>query len=131
MPTQIRENHAKRMLKNNELVLCNGKYQQLHNLDSEVVKPGTPYHKIVGTGCQLGVGTDNTPNRLEPQRLNCGITLVGKRARIPSGLRAGLNVRIDSYITERDFNGGLELASGESVLRTEGRAVTPRVAVVR
>jgi glucose-1-phosphate adenylyltransferase len=86
---------------------------------------------VVGTGCQLGVGTDNTPNRLEPQRLNCGITIVGKRARVPSGLRAGLNVRVDSYITERDFDGRLELASGESVLRAEGRVVTPRVAVVR
>jgi len=86
---------------------------------------------VIGTGCQLGVGTDNTPNRLEPNRLNCGITIVGKRARVPSRLRAGLNVRIDSYITERDFEGRLDLASGESVLRAEGRVVTPRVAVVR
>ncbi len=103
-----------------------------------IVGPGSVLNQVildkqvvVGTGCQLGVGSDNTPNHLEPKRLNCGITIVGKHARIPSGLRAGLNVRIDSYITERDFNGRLELASGESVLRAGGRVVTPRVAVVR
>ncbi len=72
---------------------------------------------VVGPGCQLGVGDDMRPNRLEPRRLNTGITLVGKRARLPAGLRAGRNCRIDSYITEADFGGLLELPSGESVRR--------------
>jgi glucose-1-phosphate adenylyltransferase len=86
---------------------------------------------VVGAACQLGVGTDNRSNRLEPRRLNTGITIVGKRARIPSGVQLGRNCRVDSYVTERDFEGRLEFASGESVLRAEGRQVTPRVAVVR
>ncbi|MBX5489563.1 MAG: glucose-1-phosphate adenylyltransferase [Chloroflexi bacterium] len=74
---------------------------------------------VVGTSCQLGVGEANTPNRLEPRRLNTGISLVGKRARIPSGLRMGRNCRIDPDVTERDFGGRSELPSGESIVRVD------------
>src|SRR5579875_688024 len=74
---------------------------------------------VVGTGCQLGVGEATPPNRLEPRRLNTGISLVGKRARIPSGVRIGRNCRVDPGVTERDFDGCTELPSGESVLRAE------------
>jgi glucose-1-phosphate adenylyltransferase len=74
---------------------------------------------VVGSGCQLGVGEANPPNRLEPRRLNTGISLVGKRARIPSGVRIGRNCRVDPGVTERDFDGRTELPSGESVLRAE------------
>ena len=43
----------------------------------------------------IGTGNDfDTPNRLEPTRLNTGITLVGKKANIPAGARIGRNVRI-------------------------------------
>jgi glucose-1-phosphate adenylyltransferase len=80
---------------------------------------------VVGAGCELGAGTDNTPNRLEPRRLNTGITLGGKRARIPAGTRMGLNCRIDSYIVESDFGGRREFPSGESVLRAEERRPGP------
>jgi glucose-1-phosphate adenylyltransferase len=86
---------------------------------------------VVGTGCQLGAGTDNRSNRLEPRRLNTGITIVGKRARVPSGTRIGRNVRVDSYVTERDFEGRLEIASGESVLRADERRPVPNIAAVR
>jgi glucose-1-phosphate adenylyltransferase len=76
---------------------------------------------VVGANCQLGVGDDNRANRLEPLRLNTGITLVGKRARLPAGLRVGLNCRIDAYVVEAEFGDRRELASGESVLRVEER----------
>ena len=43
----------------------------------------------------VGMGSDyDTPNRQEPGRLNTGITVVGKRAVIPAGVRIGRNVRI-------------------------------------
>ena len=39
---------------------------------------------VVGPGAVVGDGPDGPPNRLEPGRLNTGITVVGKRAIIPS-----------------------------------------------
>jgi len=86
---------------------------------------------VVGSNCRLGVGSDNRSNRLEPRRLNTGITLVGKRARIPAGAQLGRNCRIDAYVTERDFQGRLEIASGDSVLRAEERPRVPTIAGVR
>lgn len=31
----------------NRLVMCNTKYQEMHNLPDEAVKPGTPYHVVI------------------------------------------------------------------------------------
>jgi glucose-1-phosphate adenylyltransferase len=97
-------------------------------LTDSIIGPGSVLDRVildkqvvVGTGCQLGVGDDYSPNRLEPRRLNSGITLIGKGARLPSGLRVGRNCRIDPGVTEHDFGGDLELPSGESVLRPEER----------
>lgn len=49
---------------------------------------------IIGAGAQLGTDGDNTPNQLSPTRLNTGITVIGKRTRIPAGLTIGRNVEI-------------------------------------
>ena len=49
----------------------------------------------VGPNAVVGMGNDfDTPNRQEPARLNTGITVVGKRAVIPAGVRIGRNVKI-------------------------------------
>ena len=40
----------------------------------------------VGAGAKVGWGEDNTPNQQWPERLNTGITVVGKDAVIPAGL---------------------------------------------
>jgi two-component system cell cycle sensor histidine kinase PleC len=37
---------------NNELVMCNSKFQQLHNLDDEIAKPGMPYHVLAAKSPQ-------------------------------------------------------------------------------
>jgi glucose-1-phosphate adenylyltransferase len=63
----------------------------------------------------VGFGEDETPNRAEPERLNAGITIVGKRARIPRGVEIGRNCRIDPGVIERDFGGATRVASGETV----------------
>jgi glucose-1-phosphate adenylyltransferase len=68
----------------------------------------------VGENAQLGCGKDDTPNRLEPAKIYSGITIVGKRARIPAGVMIGRNCRIDSETTPDDY-GTLEIASGETV----------------
>ncbi|MBI4789390.1 MAG: glucose-1-phosphate adenylyltransferase [Chloroflexi bacterium] len=58
---------------------------------------------VVGAGTRLGAGDDLRPNTAEPDRINTGITVVGKSARIPSGLVVGRNVVIQTKVTEADF----------------------------
>ncbi len=72
---------------------------------------------VVGEGTYIGYGDDNTPNRLEPEKLNTGITVVGKNAKIPKGLKIGRNVRIDPDIEEKDFPGDPFIKSGETILK--------------
>jgi glucose-1-phosphate adenylyltransferase len=71
---------------------------------------------IVGTGADL-----DTPNEKEPTRLNTGITLVGKRAIIPAGVRIGRNVRIAGDVRPSDFV-GRSVRSGGSVEQRARRA---------
>jgi glucose-1-phosphate adenylyltransferase len=81
-------------------------------LDKEVtVGPGA----IVGEGSDLGV-----VNRLTPGHLNTGITIVGKQAVIPRGVRIGRNVRIDPNVRATDFP-SRTVESGATILRHEGR----------
>jgi len=68
----------------------------------------------IGSGCWIGCGEDYTPNKDEPDYLNCGITVIGEGARLPSGLRVGRNCRIDPGVKESDFS-TLSIASGNSV----------------
>jgi glucose-1-phosphate adenylyltransferase len=50
---------------------------------------------VIGAGARVGDSEDNTPNQLSPNRLNTGITVIGKRAQIPAGLSIGRNVEIN------------------------------------
>jgi len=105
-----------------------------------IVGPGSTLDRVildknvvVGANVQLGEGDDTRPNRTQPRNLQSGITVVGKGARIPSGLRIGRNCLIAADVMERDFqrllssNGhvGKELASGETV-DVAGREAGPR-----
>ena len=68
----------------------------------------------IGSGCWIGCGEDYTPNKDEPDYLNCGITVIGEGARLPPGLRVGRNCRIDPGVKESDFS-TLSIPSGSSV----------------
>jgi glucose-1-phosphate adenylyltransferase len=68
----------------------------------------------IGSGCWIGCGDDYTPNKDEPDYLNSGITVIGKAARLPSGLRVGRNCKIDPGVKESDFS-TLCIPSGSSV----------------
>jgi len=81
----------------------------------------------VGPNAVIGDGSDDTPNRSDP-RLNTGITLVGKRAVVPRGVRVGRNVRIDEGVRALDFP-GRHIRSGTTV-SPHGRGRTPGAAVV-
>jgi len=69
---------------------------------------------IIGKNCQIGYGDDMAPNKLEPTRLNTGITLIGKRAHLPDNLRVGRNCKIGTDLRPEDFPTDT-LASGETV----------------
>lgn len=91
-----------------------------------VIGPGVVLDRVIvdkqvtiGANSRLGYGDDYTENRLEPNRLNTGITIVGRRAQIPVGTQAGRNVLIGTDVTEADFPEA-EIPSGESI---DSRAV--------
>lgn len=69
---------------------------------------------VVGQNCQIGYGDNLTPNKLEPTRLDSGITLIGKRAHLPDNLKVGRNCKIGSDLRPEDFSTDT-LASGETV----------------
>ncbi len=71
---------------------------------------------VIGPGARVGFGDDLRPNRSEPERLYAGLTLVGKRARIPGRVTVGRNCRIDPGVTEADFGRRRRVASGETIL---------------
>jgi glucose-1-phosphate adenylyltransferase len=68
----------------------------------------------IGEGAEIGYGVDNVPNRRHPERLNTGLSVVGKRARIPNGIRIGHNVIINPAANEAHFQSDF-IASGETV----------------
>ncbi len=70
---------------------------------------------VVGAGARLGFGEDlSIPNKQQPDKLNTGVTIVGKGAHIPAGITIGRNVVINADRDEEDFPHG-EVASGETI----------------
>jgi len=76
----------------------------------------------IGAGARVGVGDDLRPNRDEPERLYAGITLVGKRAHVPSGVEVGRNCRIDPAVGPADFARRRRIRSGETVAASPSSA---------
>jgi glucose-1-phosphate adenylyltransferase len=74
----------------------------------------------IGPEAVIGVGENAPPNRDEPERLHTGLTLVGKQAVIPPGLRIGRNCRVDPFVEPEDWRGASELGSGETLRRGVG-----------
>ena len=72
----------------------------------------------VGPRAQVGVGDDLRPNRVEPERLYAGITIIGKRAEIPGRMTIGRNCRIDPSVVKADFGARRAVRSGETVVHT-------------
>lgn len=68
----------------------------------------------IGEGAEIGYGVDNVPNRRHPERLNTGLSVIGKRARIPAGLKIGHNAIINPHVNESYFQTDF-IASGETV----------------
>lgn len=62
----------------------------------------------------VGCSEDRTPNRNQPTRLNTGLTVVGKGAVIPRGVKLGRNVLVGHHAKAADF-GEPEYPSGATV----------------
>ncbi|MCI0480642.1 MAG: hypothetical protein L0213_03530, partial [Candidatus Dadabacteria bacterium] len=46
---------------------------------------------VVGRSCNIGEGNGSKPNGMQPDMLDFGITLVGRKTIIPGGTRIGTN----------------------------------------
>ncbi|HEX8939243.1 MAG TPA: glucose-1-phosphate adenylyltransferase [Candidatus Limnocylindrales bacterium] len=72
----------------------------------------------VGPGAIVGEGTDfGVANRKEPGRLNSGITVIGKQAVLPRGVRLGRNVLVAEKARTTDFSSRV-IRSGATVERS-------------
>jgi glucose-1-phosphate adenylyltransferase len=72
----------------------------------------------IGPEARVGGGEDNAANLLEPANINTGITIVGKRARVPAHAFIGRNCRIDANTTPDDY-GQLQVLSGATISQHE------------
>jgi glucose-1-phosphate adenylyltransferase len=70
---------------------------------------------VVGAGARMGDGEDNTPNQAAPERLNTGLTVAGRRARIPTGAIIGRNVAIGARAGATAFGADKTVASGRTI----------------
>jgi len=66
---------------------------------------------IVGKGVRIYGGRTEVPNKTQPDYLNFGLSLIGKRTRIPSGLKIGSNCIVSGspysgYIPRADITDG-------------------------
>ena len=74
----------------------------------------------VGPNAIVGTGNDlKKPNEDEPERLNTGITIVGKRAVIPASARIGRNVKIGGDVRPADFKSKRVKTGGSVVHRDQ------------
>jgi glucose-1-phosphate adenylyltransferase len=69
---------------------------------------------VVEAGCHLGFGNDFRANDKEPKVVNTGITIVGKKAKIPPAVKIGRNCVICCGVGEDDFLTS-EIQSGETI----------------
>ena len=70
---------------------------------------------VIGAEAKLGHGDDNKPNGEMPDKLNTGITLVGKNCVVPNGIEIGRNVVIHPESGEKAFGKRKKIKSGSSM----------------
>jgi glucose-1-phosphate adenylyltransferase len=71
---------------------------------------------VVGENVKIGCGekTWSVPNQTVPDKLNTGLTVIGKEAYLPEGLTVGQNVIIEPGAKPEHFK-SQEVQSGETV----------------
>jgi len=69
---------------------------------------------IIGRDCQVGYGEDWSANKERPEIVHCGITIVGKRARLAPAIRLGRNCVIGPGVVVEAAEGEY-IASGTTI----------------
>ncbi|RME50464.1 MAG: glucose-1-phosphate adenylyltransferase subunit GlgD [Caldilineae bacterium] len=69
----------------------------------------------VGAEARVGHGDNNKPNVVMPERLNTGLTLIGKGSVIPPEITIGRNVVVHPFSGEEAFGGRKRIRSGGDV----------------
>jgi glucose-1-phosphate adenylyltransferase len=72
----------------------------------------------VGKNAYVGYGDDWSPNEERPDIVNCGITIIGKRARLPAYIRIGRNCVIGPNVVPGPAAEGY-IKSGTTIRSTE------------
>ena len=69
----------------------------------------------IGKNAIIGSGDDNSPNAEQSEEFNTGLSIVGKGALIPAGVRLGRNVIVHPFSAEKEFGRRKKIGSGESI----------------
>ena len=73
----------------------------------------------VGDNVTIGIGSD-IPNKMRPDIYNSGLTTIGEKSVIPSGVQIGKNTAISGVTSKEDYIGGV-LESGEKLIKAGER----------
>jgi glucose-1-phosphate adenylyltransferase len=68
----------------------------------------------IGRNAVVGIGNPRITNKELPEQLYSGLTVVGKRAVVPEGMRIGTNCSIDPLVTKGDYR-DMVIGDGETV----------------
>ncbi len=86
-----------------------------------VIKAGTSVSRciidkrvVIGRNCAIGTGNPENANNEFPEQLNSGITLIGKRAKIPNNTKMGTNCIVYPMATKADLR-GLSVKDGSTL----------------
>lgn len=74
---------------------------------------------LVGKNSYVGYGDDWSPNHERPDIVNCGITIIGKRAKLPPYLRIGRNCVIGPNVTPEATGDDGYIPSGTTIRSVE------------
>ena len=71
---------------------------------------------IVGENVHIGSNDGlYVPNKLNPDKLNTGLTIIGKGAHIPDNVTVGNNVVIEAHVGPEQFAAIKDIPSGETI----------------
>jgi glucose-1-phosphate adenylyltransferase len=74
---------------------------------------------LVGKNSYVGYGDDWSPNHERPDIVNCGITIIGKRAKLPPYMRIGRNCVIGPNVTPEATGDDGYIPSGTTIRSAE------------
>ncbi len=75
---------------------------------------------LIGPRARVGFGEPDTPNRLHPDYLDFGVTIIGKRTVVPGGIHIGTNCLVSGTL-DRGLIPRHEIGDGESSVAVDMR----------